>query len=113
MSAPIPRIARCVCGELVIDRGTVPREGRFWCRECLDFVEQLVAVPEVVGYVPRLPPDGLDLERWLEGLRLSLTDQALERSRGNKAKAARLLGLKRTALVERLKAWARAGVMLA
>jgi len=62
---------------------------------------------------PALPPGGIDLERWLDGLHRSMVDQALDRAAGNKAEAARLLGLERTTLVERLKRWARAGVMLA
>lgn len=62
---------------------------------------------------PELPGAGVDLERWLEGLRCSLIDQALERSGGNKAEAARLLGIERTTLVERLKARARSGLVLA
>lgn len=53
--------------------------------------------------VPALPVGGIELDRWLEGLAWSMLDQALERSGGNKAEAARLLGLNRTTLVERLK----------
>lgn len=51
----------------------------------------------------RLPHDGIDLEELLRDLELSLIDQAMARANGNKAHAARLLGLKRTTLVERLK----------
>lgn len=60
---------------------------------------------------PALPPGGIDLDRWLEGLRKSFTDQALERAGGNKALAARLLGMHRTKLVMRLTAWAQKGVL--
>lgn len=52
---------------------------------------------------PALPPGGIDLQRWLDGLAWSMIDQALERAGGNKAQAARLLGLERTTLVMRLK----------
>lgn len=53
--------------------------------------------------VPVLPPGGLELDRWLEMLAWSMLDQAIEHTAGNKARAARLLGLNRTTLVERLK----------
>lgn len=50
-----------------------------------------------------LPPEGVRLRELLDGVARDLIDQALERTGGNKGAAARLLGLKRTALVERLK----------
>ncbi|HEU4582679.1 MAG TPA: helix-turn-helix domain-containing protein [Polyangiaceae bacterium] len=52
---------------------------------------------------PELPRAGLDLDRWLERAAWSLIDQAMEMTGGNKNQAARLLGLNRTTLVERLK----------
>jgi DNA-binding NtrC family response regulator len=51
----------------------------------------------------QLPEDGLDIKEAMEKLEARLTVDALRRSRGNKAKAAELLGLKRTTLIERLK----------
>lgn len=50
-----------------------------------------------------LPEHGLDLNETLALVETSLTLDALERAKGNKARAAELLGLKRTTLVERLK----------
>jgi DNA-binding NtrC family response regulator len=50
-----------------------------------------------------LPEDGLDFERYIEGLELALIRRSLERTQGNKRQAARLLGLKRTTLIEKLK----------
>ena len=52
---------------------------------------------------PWLPEDGLDFERYIEGIELSLIKRSLERTRGNKRQAARLLNLKRTTLIEKLK----------
>jgi DNA-binding NtrC family response regulator len=49
------------------------------------------------------PDDGLDFERYIEGVELSLIRRSLERTRGNKRQAARLLNLKRTTLIEKLK----------
>jgi transcriptional regulator with PAS, ATPase and Fis domain len=50
-----------------------------------------------------LPEDGLDLTKYIEELENSLILQALERTGYNKNRAAKLLGLNRTTLVERIK----------
>jgi DNA-binding NtrC family response regulator len=57
----------------------------------------------VEGTEPWLPEDGLDFERYIEGIELSLIKRSLERTQGNKRQAARLLNLKRTTLIEKLK----------
>ena len=49
------------------------------------------------------PDEGLDLARYVEAVELSLIRRSLERTRGNKRQAARLLNLKRTTLIEKLK----------
>ena len=49
------------------------------------------------------PDDGLDFERYIEAVELSLIKRSLERTQGNKRQAARLLNLKRTTLIEKLK----------
>lgn len=51
----------------------------------------------------QLPGEGLNIDAALQSLETRLTLDALRRSNGNKAKAAELLGLKRTTLVERLR----------
>lgn len=50
-----------------------------------------------------LPTEGLDINEMLASVETRLTLDALKLSKGNKAEAAKLLGLKRTTLVERLK----------
>ena len=57
----------------------------------------------VEGSETWLPEDGIDFERYIEGIELSLIKRSLERTRGNKRQAARLLNLKRTTLIEKLK----------
>src|SRR5262249_10135600 len=52
---------------------------------------------------PWFPDEGLDLERYIEGVELTLIRRSLERTQGNKVQAARLLNLKRTTLIEKLK----------
>jgi DNA-binding NtrC family response regulator len=50
-----------------------------------------------------LPEDGLDFDSYISGIELSLIKRSLEKTQGNKRQAARLLGLKRTTLIEKLK----------
>jgi DNA-binding NtrC family response regulator len=50
-----------------------------------------------------LPEEGIDFETYISGIELSLIRRSLERTQGNKRQAARLLKLKRTTLIEKLK----------
>jgi DNA-binding NtrC family response regulator len=50
-----------------------------------------------------LPGDGLDLNAYVGNIERELIYRALQKSEGNKGKAAKLLSLKRTTLVEKLK----------
>ncbi|MEZ4458616.1 MAG: sigma-54 dependent transcriptional regulator [bacterium] len=61
--------------------------------------------PQIGLYVPS---EGMDMAETMEQLESSLVRQALEKADGNKAQAARLLGLNRTTLVEKVK---RLGLM--
>ena len=49
------------------------------------------------------PDDGVDFDRYIEAVELSLIRRSLERTQGNKRQAAKLLHLKRTTLIEKLK----------
>jgi DNA-binding NtrC family response regulator len=50
-----------------------------------------------------LPEEGLDLDAFIATIERDLIERSLERTGGNKGQAARLLNLKRTTLVEKLK----------
>ncbi len=50
-----------------------------------------------------LPEEGVDFTSYIDGVELSLIKRSLERTNGNKRQAARLLNLKRTTLIEKLK----------
>jgi two-component system, NtrC family, response regulator PilR len=50
-----------------------------------------------------LPEEGIDLDAFIAGVERELIQRSLERTGGNKGQAARLLHLKRTTLVEKLK----------
>src|SRR6266545_3364928 len=54
------------------------------------------------------PEDGVDFDSYIEAVELSLIRRSLERTQGNKVQAARLLNLKRTTLIEKLKRLERA-----
>jgi len=57
------------------------------------------ALPSTVD----LPEDGLDLDAFVAHVERELIERSLERTGGNKGRAAKLLNLKRTTLVEKLK----------
>jgi DNA-binding NtrC family response regulator len=57
----------------------------------------------VVSPVVALPEDGLDLDEFIMNVERELIQRSLERTGGNKGQAAKLLNLKRTTLVEKLK----------
>ncbi|MBS0378686.1 MAG: sigma-54-dependent Fis family transcriptional regulator [Proteobacteria bacterium] len=59
-------------------------------------------VPEAAD-LAALPEAGLDLRLHLAGIERALIEQALERTQGTVAHAARLLNLRRTTLVERMR----------
>jgi DNA-binding NtrC family response regulator len=57
---------------------------------------------ETVGYLD-IPPDGLDLNHVVSEVERNLMLQSLAITRGNKKRAAELLGLKRTTFLEKMK----------
>jgi len=59
--------------------------------------------PVVPASFGELPREGIDLIKFIEDLENSMILQALERTGHNKNQAAKLLGLNRTTLVERIK----------
>ena len=59
-----------------------------------------ISYPEQFG---KLPETGLNLDSYIENLENNLITQALERTQNNRNQAAKLLGMNRTTLVERLK----------
>ncbi len=63
----------------------------------------IVPSTTVTSIVDILPIGGIDLENYIENLENALIMQALERTGHNKNQAAKLLGLNRTTLVERIK----------
>jgi len=59
--------------------------------------------PSPTAALPQLTEEGVDLPRLIAGIEGHLIAQALARTAGNRGAAARLLGLKRTTLVEKIK----------
>jgi two-component system response regulator PilR (NtrC family) len=64
-------------------------------------IQQPAAISD--GGPAAFPDDGLDFDQYIEGIELSLIKRSLERTQGNKRQAAKLLNLKRTTLIEKLK----------
>src|SRR5262245_41851749 len=84
------RAAAFSAGRAQIDMGDLPTE-----------IQQ--AQESVLSSAVTLPEEGIDLDTFVENIERELIQRSLERTGGNKGQAARLLNLKRTTLVEKLK----------
>jgi DNA-binding NtrC family response regulator len=71
-------------------------------------VEVQQAQESVLSSPVTLPEDGIDLDAFVSNIERELIKRSLERTGGNKGAAAKLLNLKRTTLVEKLKRLERA-----
>jgi DNA-binding NtrC family response regulator len=72
--------------------------------ELADLPQEVQEAQELALSSPvTLPEDGIDLERFVASVERDLIQRSLERTRGNKGQAAKLLNMKRTTLVEKLK----------
>src|SRR5215217_3923790 len=65
-------------------------------------IQQAADEPPTVAGLP-FPEEGLDFDTFIAGIEREMIRRSLERTNGNKGAAARLLNLKRTTLVEKLK----------
>jgi len=88
--------------ENVIERALALGGGRRRI-EADDLPPELRDEPSRAITAPQLGQDGIDLPRLIGEVERHLIAQALARTAGNRGAAARLLGLKRTTLVEKLK----------
>ena len=86
----IERAVAFTAGRSQIDVGDLPSE-----------VQQAQDTPSASSVT--LPEDGMDLDAFVANIERELIQRSLERTGGNKGQAARLLNLKRTTLVEKLK----------
>lgn len=86
----IERAVAFTGGRSQIDVGDLPAE-----------VQQ--AHESVLSAAVTLPEEGLDLDAFIADIERDLIHRSLERTSGNKGQAAKLLNLKRTTLVEKLK----------
>ncbi len=88
--------------ENIVERALTFSNGRPQI-ELVDLGPEIDAASAVVEDGRWIPEEGLDFEAHMAGLELALIRQSLERTRGNKRQAAKLLNLKRTTLIEKLK----------
>ena len=86
----VERAVAFTVGRSQIDVGDLPTE-----------VQQAQDSPAASAVT--LPEDGMDLDAFVANIERELIQRSLERTGGNKGQAARLLNLKRTTLVEKLK----------
>jgi DNA-binding NtrC family response regulator len=77
-------------GRTQIDVGDLPTE--------IQQAEEVVMLSAIA-----LPDEGVNLDRFMADIERDLIQRSLDRTGGNKGAAAKLLGLKRTTLVEKLK----------
>ena len=91
----VERAVAFSAGRSQIDVGDLPAE--------VQQAQEAVAQPTVA-----LPDEGLDLDEFISNVERELIQRSLERTGGNKGQAAKLLNLKRTTLVEKLKRLDRA-----
>jgi sigma-54 dependent transcriptional regulator, flagellar regulatory protein len=71
--------------------------------EALDLLQRRDGLAAAAAEAAKLPSDGIDLRAHLFAIEHGLIREALDRSGGTVAQAARLLGLRRTTLVEKLR----------
>ena len=88
--------------ENVVERTLALTPGRTQL-DVVDLPHEIVAGADQHLASAALPEGGLDLQRRLQEVERAIVRQALEQSGGNKHQAARLLNVKRTTLVEKVK----------
>ena len=89
--------------ENAIERAVALSAGRQQV-EVTDLPPEIQASPEpLTSPVVEFPEEGLDMPAYLSSLERNLIQRSLERTGGNRNKAAELLKIKRTTLVEKLK----------
>jgi DNA-binding NtrC family response regulator len=89
--------------ENAIERAVALSAGRQQI-DVADLPPEVQMTPEqVTSPVVEFPDDGLDLPAYLSSIERDLIQRSLERTGGNRNKAAELLRIKRTTLVEKLK----------
>jgi transcriptional regulator with PAS, ATPase and Fis domain len=89
--------------ENAVERALAFSKGRAQL-EITDLAPEIQNQPAAAGSQDAwFPDEGIDFDRYVEAVELSLIRRSLERTQGNKRQAARLLNLKRTTLIEKLK----------
>jgi DNA-binding NtrC family response regulator len=78
-----------------------PRRSHIFCDDLPTEVQQ--AKESAAASFVTLPEGGMDLDAFVANIERELIQRSLDRTNGNKGQAARLLNLKRTTLVEKLK----------
>ena len=88
--------------ENVVERSLAFSQGRPQV-EVQDLTSEAYTAPTPALSDPTFPDEGIDFDQYVSNIERSLIRQSLERTSGNKRQAAKLLNLKRTTLIEKLK----------
>jgi DNA-binding NtrC family response regulator len=88
--------------ENVVERSIAFSQGRPQV-EVQELASELDTTPAPDAPELSFPDEGVDFEQYVSNVELSLIRQSLARTSGNKRQAAKLLNLKRTTLIEKLK----------
>jgi transcriptional regulator with PAS, ATPase and Fis domain len=90
--------------ENAIERAVTLSAGRKHI-EAIDLPPEVTSAPAVTTATPvvEFPADGIDMMQYLASIERDLMSEALRRTNNNRNKAAELLRIKRTTLVEKLK----------
>lgn len=89
--------------ENAIERAMALSPGRSQI-DASDLPPEIRKAPDATGaQTIQFPDEGVDLEAYVGNIERALIHQSLERTGGNKRQAAKLLNLKRTTLIEKLK----------
>jgi two-component system response regulator AtoC len=89
--------------ENVIERAVTLTDGKYIQEDALPpSIKGPASHPQFYG-TPQIPDKGTDLERELEGFEAAMIKTALKKAGGVKSKAAELLNVKRTTLIEKMR----------
>jgi DNA-binding NtrC family response regulator len=89
----------------VVQRALLVRKGPQLDTDVLTFEEVPELAPESPARAPHRLPEGMTLQQWLEQRERECIEDVLRSCEFHRGNAARRLGLSRTSLFERMKAW--------
>jgi len=87
----------------VVDTKDLPARYQVGFTASLKGAEKANAARAAVGSIGQLPVDGIDMKKYLTDIEITLIEQALSKSNNVVARAAAMLNMRRTTLVEKMR----------